>query len=161
MSNEHFKKTWPAITAYRRRKGIDTSPDYQRPAVWTCAQKQLLIDSMLREYDVPKFYLHKTGKDAYAVVDGQQRLRAIWEFFDGGFALAKDAESVDGCEIKGKKYNELDFDIQDRIDSYNLDFVILEDLEEDEIREMFLRLQNGTSLKPKRSETLWSRTPRP
>ena len=141
------KITWPAKSAYRRRKGIDTNPDYQRPAVWTCAQKQLLIDSMLREYDVPKFYLHKTGKDAYDVIDGQQRLRAIWEFFDGGFALAKDAKPVDGCEIKGKKYNELDYDIQDLIDSYNLDFVILEDLEEDEIREMFLRLQNGTSLK--------------
>lgn len=141
------KMTWTAQSAFRRRKGIDTNPDYQRPAVWTRAQKQLLIDSMLREYDVPKFYLHRTGKDTYDVIDGQQRLRAIWEFFDGGFALAKDAESVDGYEIKGKKYDELDFDIQDRINSYDLDFVVLDYVEEDEIREMFLRLQNGTSLK--------------
>jgi len=102
---------------------------------------------MLREYDVPKFYLHRTGKDTYDVIDGQQRLRAIWEFFEGGFALAKDAEDVDGYEIKGKKYDELDYDIQDRINSYNLDFVVLDYVEEDEIREMFLRLQNGTSLK--------------
>lgn len=141
------KMTWTAQSAFRRRKGIDTNPDYQRPAVWTKAQKQLLIDSMLREYDVPKFYLHRTGKDTYDVIDGQQRLRAIWEFFEGGFALAKDAEAVDGYEIKGKKYDELDFDIQDRINSYDLDFVVLDYVEEDEIREMFLRLQNGTSLK--------------
>ena len=141
------KMTWTAHSASRRRGGIDTNPDYPRPAVWTRAQKQLLIDSMLREYDIPKFYLHKTGKDTYDVIDGQQRLRTIWEFFDGGFAIAKDAESVDGYEIKGKKYDELDFDIQDKINSYNLDFVVLEDVEEDEIREMFLRLQNGTSLK--------------
>ena len=141
------KMTWTAQSAFRRRKGIDTNPDYQRPAVWTRAQKQLLIDSMLREYDVPKFYLHKTGKDTYDVIDGQQRLRAIWEFFDGGFALAKDAEPVDGHDIKGKKYNELDFDIQDIINSYNLDFVVLDYVDDDEIREMFLRLQNGTSLK--------------
>ncbi len=141
------KMTWTAQSAFRRRKGIDTNPDYQRPAVWTRAQKQLLIDSMLREYDVPKFYLHRTGKDTYDVIDGQQRLRAIWEFFEGGFALAKDAEDVDGYEIKGKKYDELDYDIQDRINSYNLDFVVLDYVEEDEIREMFLRLQNGTSLK--------------
>lgn len=141
------KMTWTAQSAFRRRRGIDTNPDYQRPAVWTRAQKQLLIDSMLREYDVPKFYLHRTGKDTYDVIDGQQRLRAIWEFFDGGFALAKDADDVDGYVIKGKKYDELDFDIQDRLNSYDLDFVVLDYVGNDEIREMFLRLQNGTSLK--------------
>ena len=59
------KMTWTAQSTYRRRKGIDTNPDYQRPAVWTRAQKQLLIDSMLRDYDIPKFYLHRTGKDTY------------------------------------------------------------------------------------------------
>lgn len=141
------KMIWTAQSSFRRRKGIDTNPDYQRPAVWTRAQKQLLIDSMLRDYDVPKFYLHRTGKDTYDVIDGQQRLRAIWEFFEGGFALAKDAEDVNGCEIKGKKYDELDFDMQDKINSYNLDFVVLDYVDDDEIREMFLRLQNGTSLK--------------
>ena len=44
----------------------------------------------------------------------------------GDLPLAKDAEPVDGHEIKGKKYNELDFDIQDIINSYNLDFVVLD-----------------------------------
>ena len=38
-------------------------------------------------------------------------------------------------------------DISTIIDSYNLDFVILDNEDEDEICEMFLRLQNGTSLK--------------
>ena len=141
------KVTWTAHSTYNRRKNIDTNPDYQRPAVWTRAQKQLLIDSMIREYDVPKFYLHKTGTKTFDVVDGQQRLRTIWEYFHGDFALAKDAEPVDGIEIKGQKYSELDDDIKDKIDSYNLDFVVLDGITEDEIREMFLRLQNGTSLK--------------
>lgn len=141
------KITWTAQSAFNRRKGIDTNPDYQRPAVWTKSQKQLLIDSMLREYDIPKFYLHRTSDKTFDVIDGQQRLRTIWEFFSGDFSLAKDAEPVDGIEIKGQKYSELDFDIQDKINSYNLDFVILDNVSEDEIREMFLRLQNGTSLK--------------
>jgi len=34
-----------------------------------------------------------------------------------------------------------------RFDQYSLDVVVLEDTDEDEVREMFLRLQNGTSLK--------------
>ena len=142
------KVTWTAQSAYVRRKGIDTNPDYQRPPVWTRDQKQKLIDSMIRGYDVPKFYLHKTGKDKFDVIDGQQRLRAIWEFFDEGFALPKDADRVGEYDIAGKKYKELDFDIIDQINSYNLDFVLIDnDTDEDEIREMFLRLQNGTSLK--------------
>ena len=56
------KMIWTAQSSFRRRKGIDTNPDYQRPAVWTRAQKQLLIDSMLRDYDVPKFYLQRHKK---------------------------------------------------------------------------------------------------
>lgn len=130
----------------KRRKIINTNPDYQRPAVWTKKQKQLLIDSILRDYDIPKIYLHEKDKNNYDVVDGQQRIRAIWEFYDDGFALSKDADKIDNHDISNKKYSELDVDMQDIIDSYNFDFVIL-DKDEDEIREMFLRLQNGTSLK--------------
>lgn len=141
------KNTWAAQSAFIRRKYINTNPDYQRPAVWTKPQKQLLIDSMLREYDVPKIYLHRTGDKTYDVIDGQQRLRTIWEYFEGGFALAKDADPVDGYEVAGKKYEDLDMDILDKLNSYNLDFVILDNVSEDEIREMFLRLQNGTTLK--------------
>lgn len=141
------KATWPLFTLSKKRKKIDTNPDYQRPAVWTKAQKQLLIDSILRDFDVPKIYLHDKGNDTYDVIDGQQRIRTIWSFYDDEFALAKDADSVNGIEVANKKYSELDIDISTIIDSYSLDFVILDTQSEDEIREMFLRLQNGTSLK--------------
>ena len=141
------RATWPLFTLSKKRKKIDTNPDYQRPAVWTRAQKQLLIDSILRDYDVPKIYLHEKGNDNYDVIDGQQRIRTIWSFYDDEFALAKDAEPVKGIEVANKKYSELDMDISTIIDSYSLDFVILDTQNEDEIREMFLRLQNGTTLK--------------
>lgn len=141
------KATWPLFTLSKKRKKIDTNPDYQRPAVWTKAQKQLLIDSILRDFDVPKIYLHEKNNDTYDVIDGQQRIRAIWSFYDDEFALPKDAEPVNGYEVANKKYSELDMDVATIIDSYNLDFVILDTQNEDEIREMFLRLQNGTTLK--------------
>jgi len=48
------KATWPLFTLSKKRKRIDTNPDYQRPAVWTKAQKQLLIDSILRDFDARK-----------------------------------------------------------------------------------------------------------
>lgn len=146
------KKPWPLSTlssAKGIRQRIDTNPDFQRPAVWTTAQKQLLIDTILREYDVPKMYWRKLpgSPDRYDVVDGQQRLRAIWAFVDGVFRLPKDADPVDGYAIAGRGYDDLHDDLRVRFDTYALDVVVLEDTSDDEVREMFLRLQNGTSLK--------------
>lgn len=131
----------------KRRKTINTSPDYQRPSVWTTSQKQLLIDSILKDYDIPKIYLHQKDDGCIDVVDGQQRIRTIWDFYDNKFAIPKDADKINGIDIANKKYCDLAPDISDIIDSYNLDIVILNNENEDEIREMFLRLQNGTSLK--------------
>jgi hypothetical protein len=146
------KRPWPLSTlsnARGIRQRIDTNPDFQRPAVWSSAQKQLLIDSMLREYDVPKMYWRKVGEkpDRYDVVDGQQRLRAIWSFVDGEFNLPKNADPIDDMAIAGCSYQNLPDELQIRFDQYTLDVVVLEDTDEDEVREMFLRLQNGTSLK--------------
>lgn len=143
------KKPWPLSTAFKLRNRIDTNPDYQRPAVWSTAQKQLLIQSIIQGYDIPKLYWRLVSKnpDKYEVVDGQQRLRAIWEFMDNKYALPKDCEPVDGYEIAGKKYSELDGDVIINIDQYCLDVAVLSTADEDEVREMFLRLQNGTTLK--------------
>lgn len=146
------KKAMPLATVSATkgiRLRIDTNPDFQRPAVWSVSQKQLLIDSILREYDVPKMYWRKltSSPDRYDVVDGQQRLRAIWSFVDGEFALPKNAELIEGMTTASLKYDNLPDDLRIRFDTYALDVVILEDTDEDEVREMFLRLQNGTSLK--------------
>lgn len=128
---------------------IDTNPDFQRPAVWSNGQKQLLIDTILRGYDIPKLYWRKVSKnpDKYEVVDGQQRLRTIFEFHAGEFHLAKDADDIDGIVVSKMHYEELPEELRHRFDNYDLDIIILTETSEDEVREMFLRLQNGTSLK--------------
>ena len=146
------KKAMPLATVSATkgiRSRVDTNPDFQRPAVWSLAQKQLLVDSILREYDVPKMYWRKlsSNPDKFDVVDGQQRLRTIWSFVDGDFSLPKNAEPIDGMDTAGCSYDALPDDLRIRFDTYTLDVVVLEDTDEDEVREMFLRLQNGTSLK--------------
>lgn len=146
---ESSKKPWPLSTVNGIRDRINTQPDYQRPAVWSRSQKQLLIDTILRNYDVPKLYWYRVSKSPakYDVVDGQQRLRAIWEYFAGEYGLPKNADTLDGNEIAGLTYSELPDELRMRFDTYPLDVVIVEDADEDEVREMFLRLQNGTTLK--------------
>ena len=143
------KRPWPLVTAYGIRERINTNPDFQRPAVWGRAQKQLLVDTILREYDVPKLYWRKVAAkpDRYDVVDGQQRLRAIWGFFAGEFPLPKDADPIDGETVANLRYDQLPDELRRRFDVYPLDVVVLEETDEEEVREMFLRLQNGTSLK--------------
>lgn len=143
------KKPWPLRSTHGIKDRINTNPDFQRPAVWSKSQKQLLVDTILRDYDIPKLYWRKvsTKPDRYDVVDGQQRLRAIWEFFDGEFPLPKNAEPIEGDAVANLHYEHLPDDLRMRFNVYALDVVILEESDEDEVREMFLRLQNGTSLK--------------
>jgi uncharacterized protein with ParB-like and HNH nuclease domain len=143
---ETYKKPWPLATLYGVRKTINTQADYQRPLVWSTAQKRLLVDTILRGYDIPKLYWRKTGKDQFEVVDGQQRLNAIWSFMSNEFDLGKDIDSINGNDVKKITYSQLPNDLRILFDIYALDVVIM-DTDEEEVREMFLRLQNGTSLK--------------
>lgn len=143
------KKPFPLATVCGIKDRIDTNPDFQRPAVWSRSQKQLLVDTILRGYDIPKMYWRKltSNPDRYDVVDGQQRLRAIWEYQGGSYPLPKDTENVDGFAVASLKYSALPDDLRIRFDTYVLDVVVISEADEDEVREMFLRLQNGTSLK--------------
>ena len=148
------KQPYPVTTLNGLKHAIDPTPDYQRPPAWNLKQKQLLIDSILRGYDVPKMYWHRLPRgDAFkfAVIDGQQRIRTIWEFCANEFALARNSDPIDGETVAGKRYADLDIDLRSKFDIYPVDIVIVEEAvqneAEDEIRDMFLRLQNGTTLK--------------
>jgi hypothetical protein len=143
------KRPWPILSICGFRGRIYTNPDFQRPPVWSLGQKQLLIDTILRGYDIPKLYWRKVSKtpEKYEGVDGQQRLRAIFEFHAGDFTLPKDADDIDGVVVSRMKYADLPEDLRLRFDNYALDVIVLTDTSEDEVREMFLRLQNGTTLK--------------
>src|SRR3989344_5179238 len=152
------KDNWPLISIYGIRERINTNPDFQRPPVWDLARKQLLIDTILRNYDIPKLYWRKIGSqpDKNDVVDGQQRLRAIWEFIDNKFQLPRDADPIEGGEIANLIYSQLPDELRRRFDIYNLSVVILTDTDEDEVREMFLRLQNGLTLKAQEKRNAYS-----
>jgi hypothetical protein len=128
---------------------LDFNPDYQRESVWTKSQKQLLIDSLLIEIDIPKIYFREVarGSFVYEVVDGQQRLRAIFEFLENRFPLSVDSDPVDGKIIAGKYFQDLDISLQLQLQAISLDIVIMNKAyTDDDIDEMFLRLQNGTPL---------------
>ena len=139
------------INSVRNREGrINPKPQYQRTAVWTLPRKQLLIDSILRGYDLPKFYLRSSdGQYEHEVVDGQQRLHAIWEFLNDEYALGEDSNDISGFgALVGKKWSQLSSSARDQIGEFELSIALVEEAKELEIRQLFLRLQEGVSLTP-------------
>ena len=129
---------------YKRRDRYDI-PDWQRGEVWSKIRKQALIDSILRGWRLPKFYFLLTTDDPeeFEVVDGQQRLLAIWEFFDNELSLSSDSNAVTGGAMR---YRDLPDWLSDRFDDYEIDYDQIEDADDEHLKEFFQRLQQGLPL---------------
>lgn len=142
---------WTVEAVVRRETRINPQPQYQRTPVWNESRKQLLIDSILRQYDLPKFYLRSATNPPceHEIIDGQQRLRAIWEFFKDSYALGDASTDIPLFgDLSGVKFSDLSSDAQDRLALFELTLVEVENASDLEIRELFLRLQEGVSLNP-------------
>ena len=129
---------------------INVDAEYQRGKVWSRPQQALLIDSILRGFDIPKIYLRKRqdgGRVLFDVIDGKQRLTAIWRFFSDDFRLLKTQEAFPGLGILGGKcWSELPEKAKDKLQFANVTITKIEDASDEEIRELFLRLQKGEPL---------------
>lgn len=159
-----FIKTGPVknstiMLLYSERENIKLDPPYQRMGgVWTKEKKQLLIDSILNDYDIPKIYFHvisnaNTGSSAheYTVIDGRQRLETIWEFIDGQFYLSSDFEFQrdPSVNLAGLNYDDISQKfprIKIQFDSFILPVVGVETEDEDLIEDMFSRLNEAVPL---------------
>jgi len=154
-----FKNNNPSYL-HSVRDEIDMDPVYQRQSeVWPVSKRQLLIDSILNDFDLPKIYLHelstpeKRGSNYlyYALVDGKQRLGAIFDFIDGKFALNSDFEFMRDSSVRaanltfselGTRYPRLIA----RFLSTSLPIVVIKTDELELIEEMFSRLNEAVPL---------------
>lgn len=78
------------LIAYRnyRKNLFFVNRVYQRKLVWTVSEKELLIDSILKQYALPSFLLSKDeNKDTFEILDGVQRLSAIFEFIENKISV--------------------------------------------------------------------------
>lgn len=143
----------------RLRPQIQVDPAYQRSGdIWSTSRRQLLLDSVFNDFDVPKLYFRALVPPqeiegrliAYTVIDGRQRLEAIWAFMDGGLAL--EAGVFPGEPLLPID-RPLSFDdlspvpaVVDRFLKYQLDVVTIETDDDDVIEDMFLRLNEASAL---------------
>jgi hypothetical protein len=145
--------TWSIKKLVDNKSKINLNPSWQRGPAWRLPRQVLLIDSILRGMDIPKVYLRclaPNSAHAHDAVDGQQRLRAIWEFRAGVFAMdyPEALDPIDTFPVAGKKYSELHKSLRDRFESFDVSVAEITGATNDEITNLFARLQMGVSLNP-------------
>ena len=109
-SVEDLKKSYPQIDF----------PEYQRePNLWSLTEKQRLIDSMVRRFDIAPLYLYQDEFGSIDCVDGRQRIGTIMSFlgFNGSdddvnfrFKILNeiyDEETPCFESLDGKRYEEI------------------------------------------------------
>ncbi|MGV9322524.1 GmrSD restriction endonuclease domain-containing protein [Streptomyces sp. NPDC003660] len=81
-----------AYNLYRSEKLI-VNRNYQRKLVWGVDEKAHLIDSILYGFPIPLFLLAEAGDQKFEIIDGMQRLDAIFGFIEQRYGILTDGES--------------------------------------------------------------------
>ena len=126
-------------------------PIQRKSEQWIIDQKSLYVHSILADYPIPPLYAIKDLEtdNKYSILDGKQRLTTGASFAKDEFALSDVPEVIidgESYEISGLKFSELPEELKDAFYDANLLMYIFEDCDEDEIEEIFYRLNNGTAL---------------
>lgn len=134
-----------------REQTLIIKPPYQRKPIWTAKQKCSLIESILLGLPVPEVYVQQSttpeGMTTHAIVDGQQRVRTVLQFVgsetdpleqeQNKFALDK---LEPGSPWRNKTFVELSDEEKKAFFEYRFAVRYLETNSDDEVRDMFQRL---------------------
>jgi len=121
---------------------------YQRsPDVWPPLARSYLIETILKDFPVPKLALHqvtdlRSKRTIKYVVDGQQRTMAIRDFFAVELRLAR---RLGLTEAAGRTYSELPQELQQAFLAYALIFDQFEAATDEHVREYFRRINSFTA----------------
>ncbi|MGQ0636604.1 MAG: HNH endonuclease family protein [Planctomycetaceae bacterium] len=161
------------VRAWNESSSLKINEEYQRGASWTQPQKQCLIDSVFRKYPIPPLFLHRIisvglgGEQSvgYEIVDGQQRIRALAEFFSDKFPLLHPEDKKlklpnslrsQPAPWAKRRFSDLDGSHRVFLEQTSVDaFVITSVTDTDEVRDLFIRLQSGTALSRQQIRDAW------
>jgi len=118
-------------------------PEHQRFPNWNKDKKKLLINSILKNYPIHSIICSKhyeiidnKVKEYLDIEDGQTRLSILQEYFEGGFA-----------DEYGNYFEDLSLSDQRLFGNYEVSIEMIEVEDENEIHEIFDRLQMGQPLR--------------
>lgn len=128
---------------------LDLQPDFQRAEVWQLPKKKLLIDTILRGWQVPPVHVI-LNEDSYIqeVLDGQQRLSAIRDFMYNKFKVNGLIEPIDDDikELDGLTFDKLPQRIKNRFERYAIRVFEIVEYNQGEPGELFNRLNESLKL---------------
>ncbi len=124
---------------------LNLSPKFQRNSVWNDQAKSYLIDSILRGLPIPPVFLRQSidvqlAKIFREVIDGQQRLRTIIDFYSGKFVVKGPFAERN---YRGKYYNDLDDVMKQAFLEYEIATQIVKSKPDSVIYDMFARLNTN------------------
>jgi hypothetical protein len=101
---------------------IDSRPFSQRRKHWDDIKKSKLIESFLINIPVPPIILYEEDYNQYKVIDGQQRIIAIQEFYNNRLRL----QGLEvWSELNGRTYQDLPVKIKAGINHRSISTVTL------------------------------------
>jgi Protein of unknown function DUF262 len=131
-----------------REQQLRLRPEFQRLSVWPRAAKAYLIDTILNDRPMPLFFFQRTmsaqsGRQMFDVIDGQQRLRAIFEFLEDDFGLTESRGDSRVKEFHRLKFSQLPDEIKAALFNYDLIVEELYSYTDADIRDMFVRMNKA------------------
>jgi hypothetical protein len=142
----HNQQTIAWFNDLNKRGLLDLDPPYQRRSVWNQAYKDAFIDTILIQYPSPAIFLYQEispdGETKLHVVDGKQRLTAIFEFVSGAFPVAETAQTT---QLRGRYFEQLSADVKTAFWTYEFSVEYLPTNEEALINGIFERINKNTA----------------
>jgi uncharacterized protein with ParB-like and HNH nuclease domain len=162
----------------KARNGLDLQPDYQRGYIWNSEFKDKLIYSVSKNYPIGNIIIRNLEKpnennSRSEVVDGQQRLTTLFDFFEDNLTISYDVskqivkdnldyfreESADNKAVfrtllkyNNKKRFKLQFKyfperLKDDFRNYPLSLTVISNASTNQVSEYFRFVQNQERLK--------------
>lgn len=110
------------VDALKRTNYMEIRPFYQRRSRWDVERQSKLIESFIINIPVPPIFLYEKSYNSYEVMDGQQRITAIDDFYNNKFKLA----GLDlWPELNGMTYSDLPNKIRAGLDRRSISSIVL------------------------------------
>jgi Protein of unknown function DUF262 len=110
------------VEALKRPGWMELRPFYQRRPRWDKARQSKLIESFIMNVPVPPLFVYESDLAKYEVMDGQQRITALLDFYTNKLTL----EGLEQWpELNGRIYDTLPPEIKKGIDRRSISYIVL------------------------------------
>lgn len=148
LQTDFGERTVNELELLFRNRQINLEPGFQRKSVWTWNDRRRLIQSIVSGCPIPSIFLYKResrGRLIYDVIDGKQRLEAVF-MFTGQGRFKRDQFAVrlelgDGLDWYDWREFRRDHKVRHQFETYKIQTVEVGG-ELPEIIELFVRINS-------------------